>query len=332
MRAKIAVWGVGRIGIVHARNVASSEKAELVAIVDPIRSLAEKAAKRFGVPAYSSPSEMLREESVNGVIIATPTKLHAQHVKLASNAGVPMLLEKPIAHNMREADSIVSAVKRSGVKFMMGFMRRWDASYQEAKGSIVDGSIGKPILVKTCARDPSPPPEDYIKHSGGIFVDQSIHDIDVALWLMNSRVKTVSATGKALVYPQFAKYGDYDNAVAVLEFESGGLGIIESSRTSKYGYDLRTEVLGSRGAVSIGNVKNDSTELWTSQGNVKGQYPWFLERFDEAYRNESEGFCNYILNGGKSPVPVDTGRAALEVAIAARTAAKTHKLVSIPPG
>ncbi len=332
MRAKIGVWGVGRIGIVHARNVASSERAELVAIADPIRKLAEKAAKRFGVRAYSNPSEMLREESVDGVIIATPTKLHAQHVKLASNSGVPMLLEKPIAHTMKEADSIVSAVRRSRVKFMIGFMRRWDASYQKAKHSIVSGSIGKPILVKTCARDPSPPSEAYIKHSGGIFVDQSIHDIDVALWLMNSKVKSVSATGKTLVYPQFAKYGDYDNAVAVLEFQSGGLGIIESSRTSKYGYDLRTEVLGSRGAVSIGNLKNDSTELWTSQGNMKGRYPWFLERFDDAYRKESEGFCKYILDGGKSPVSVDEGRAALQVAIAARTAAKTNRIVSLASG
>jgi inositol 2-dehydrogenase len=330
MRAKIAVWGVGRIGIVHARNVASSEEAELVAIVDPIRPLAEKAAKRFGVPAYSSPSEMLREESVNGVIIATPTKLHAQHVRLASNAGIPVFLEKPIALDLKGADSIVSVVKRSGVKFMMGFMRRWDASYQKAKNSIVTGSIGKPILVKTCARDPSPPPEDYIKHSGGIFVDQCIHDIDIALWMMNSNVKAVSATGKTLVYAQFAKYGDYDNAVAVLEFESGGLGIIEGSRTSKYGYDLRTEVLGSRGAVSIGNLKNDSTELWTGQGNMKGRYPWFLERFDEAYRNEAGGFCNYILNGGKSPISVVEGRAALQVAIAARTSAKTNRIVSIP--
>ena len=331
MRAKIGVWGVGRIGLVHARNIASSERAELVAIADPIRELAENAAERFGVRAYASPTEMLKEESVNGVIIATPTKLHAQHVKMAARAGVAMLLEKPIAHAMTEADLIVSTVKRSRVKFMIGFMRRWDTSYQKAKQSIVNGSIGKPILVKTCARDPSPPPEDYIKHSGGIFVDQSIHDIDIALWLMNSKVKIVSATGKTLVYPQFAKYGDYDNAVAVLEFESGGLGIIEASRTSKYGYDLRTEVLGSRGAVSIGNLKNDSTELWTSQGSIKGRYPWFLERFDEAYRREVDGFCNYILDGGKSPVSVDEGRAALQVAIAARDAAKTNRIVSIPP-
>jgi scyllo-inositol 2-dehydrogenase (NAD+) len=216
MRVKIGIWGVGRIGIVHAQNVTSSERAELVAVADPIMQLAKNAAKRFGVRAYASPSEMLREESVNGVIIATPTKLHAQHVKLASNAGVAMLLEKPIAHAMKEADLIVSAVKRSRVKFMIGFMRRWDASYQKAKQGIVNGSIGNPILIKTCARDPFPPPEDYIKHSGGIFVDQCIHDIDVAIWLMNSKVKTVSATGKAFVYPQFAKYGDYDNAVAAL--------------------------------------------------------------------------------------------------------------------
>jgi scyllo-inositol 2-dehydrogenase (NAD+) len=183
--------------------------------------------------------------------------------------------------------------------------------------------------VKTCARDPSPPPEDYIEHSGGIFVDQSIHDFDVALWLMDSRVRTVSAMGRTLLYSQFAKYGDYDNAVAVLGFESSGIGIIEGSRTSKYGYDMRTEVLCTKGAVGIGNLKNDSTELWTSRGGMKGQYPWFLERFKESYRNESSGFCNYILRGGESPVSVDEGRAALQVALAARTAAKTNRIITV---
>jgi inositol 2-dehydrogenase len=329
-RIKIGVWGVGRIGSLHAKNVKNSEKAELVAVADPIERLAHLAARRFHVHSYDNPHEMLKNESLDGVVIATPTPLHVQHVDFACEAGIAALLEKPIALTMKEADRIVSTVRHSGVKFMIGFNRRSDPGYQNAKEKIAKGTIGKPLLVKTCARDPKPPPEEYIEQSGGIFVDECIHDFDVALWLMDAHVERVSAVGKTLVYSQFAKYGDYDNAVAVLEFRGGGLGIIEGSRVSTYGYDLRTEVLGSQGALRIDNWKNDSTELWTRHNpGGRGPYPWFLERFAEAYRREIDSFCDYVTKGGKSPASSEEGRAALEVAIAARESAKNERAVSI---
>ncbi len=327
---KIGIWGVGRIGSVHAENVAGSAgRAELVAVADPIKKLALRVSKKFRVQMYASPSQMLQKEVLDGVVIATPTPLHSKHVTLACQANVPMLLEKPIALTMKDADRIVSTVRRSGAKFMLGFNRRFDPSYRMAKQRITKGAIGKPLLVKTCARDPSPPPEEYIKQSGGIFVDECIHDIDVALWLMGSQVKSVSAVGTTLVYSQFAKYGDYDNAVAVLEFKTGALGIIEGSRTSRYGYDLRTEVLGSQGAVKIDNWKNDSTQLWTKQGTIEGPYPWFLGRFAEAYRKELDAFYDYISKGGKSPVSAEEGRLALQVAITARESTKKGRIVPI---
>ena len=329
-RASIGIWGFGRIGSVHAMNVKRSEKAELVAVADPIKTLAHAAATRFHVHSYDTPSQMLRKESLDAVIIATPTSLHAQHVDLACDAGIPALLEKPIALTMKETERIVSAVRRSGVKFMIGFNRRFDPSYRNAKERIGKGVIGRPLLVKTCARDPQPPPEEYIKHSGGIFVDECIHDFDVALWLMNTHVQRVLAVGNVLVYPQFAKYDDYDNAVAILQFRGGGLGIIEGSRVSTYGYDLRTEVLGSQGALRIENWKADSNELWTrTNPGARGPYPWFLERFAEAYRREVESFCDYVMKGASSPVSAEDGRAALEIAIAARESAKKGKAVSI---
>ena len=329
-RLGIGVWGVGRIGCLHAANIrASTEKAELIAVADPIKKLASVTAKRLGCRMYETPIKMLREESLDGVVIATPTQMHTEHVELASELHVPMLLEKPIALSLNQADKIVSAVHQSRVKFQLGFNRRFDLGYSRAKKMIAKGRIGKPILIKTCARDPQPPPEEYIRRSGGIFVDECIHDIDIALWFMNSEVEQVWATGTTLVYPQFAKYGDFDNAVAVLRFRNGSLGVVEGSRTSKYGYDLRTEVLGDQGAVRIGNLRNDSVELWKGQGATKQPCPWFIERFAEAYRREIEGFCDYISKGGNSPVSAEEGRAALQVALAARESAGKKRAITI---
>jgi scyllo-inositol 2-dehydrogenase (NAD+) len=329
-RLRIGVWGLGRIGWLHAENVVSSAgRAELVAVADPIRRLAAKAARRFGVRMYESPAQMLKREKLDGLVIATPTPLHLEHVTLASEARVPMLLEKPMALTLKEADKIIFTVRKSGAKFQLGFNRRFDPGYHKAKQMIVKGAVGKPIVVKTCARDPMPPPDEYIRVSGGIFVDECIHDIDIALWLMDSRVKRVSAFGKTLVYPQFAKYGDYDNGVAILEFESGGLGIIEGSRTSKYGYDLRTEVLGSNGVIRIDNWKNDSTQVWTRRGAINEPYPWFMGRFAEAYKRELHGFYDYISKGDKSPVSAEECRTVLEAALAARESAKSGRAVTI---
>jgi len=321
---------VGRIGYLHAANIrASTEKAELIAVADPIEKLAGAAAKRLGCRKYETPTEMLNEESLDGVVIATPTQMHREHVELASERNVPMLLEKPIALSLNQADKIVSAIRRSRVKFQLGFNRRFDLGYSKAKKMITSGRIGKPVLVKTCARDPQPPPEEYIRRSGGIFVDECIHDFDIALWFMNSRVREVWATGTTLVYPQFAKYDDFDNAVAVLRFRSGSLGVIEGSRTSSYGYDLRTEILGDQGAVRVDNLRNESTEVWRRQGALKKPCPWFLERFAQAYRSEIEGFCDYVLKGGDSPVSAEAGRIALRVALAARESARKKRAILI---
>ncbi len=329
-RLRIGVWGVGRIGSLHAKNVATSvERAELVAVADPVKKLASAVASRFGVRMYQSPSRMLKKERLDGVVIATPTPLHEEHVSLASRAQVPMLLEKPIALTMKEADKIVSTVRRSGVKFQLGFNRRFDPGHRKAKRMILKGSVGRPLVVRTCARDPQPPSGEYIRQSGGIFVDQCIHDIDIGLWLMDSRVERVWAVGKVMVYPRFAKYLDYDNCMAILEFRNGGLGVVEASRSSPYGYDLRTEILGTLGSVRIDNWKDNSTRLWTKRGEINEPYPWFMKRFEEAYRKELDGFYEYVSKGVKSPISAEEGRAALEVALAAKESAKKGETVAI---
>ena len=327
-RIRLGVCGVGRIGRLHAENIAKNvEKAKLVAVADPIRSLANSVAKSLWVHMYTSPEEMMKKEELDGVVVATPTQTHADIVQLAVDTHLPVLLEKPIALTMKDANKIVSAVKRSGIKFQVGFNRRWDPSYIKAKRSIVKGKIGHPLTVKTCARDPKPPPDEYIKGSGGIFVDQCIHDIDVALWLMGSSVRQVWATGSTLVYPQFSRYGDYDNAIAILRFSNSALGIIEASRSSAYGYDLRTEVLGDSGQLSIGNWKEDSIRLSTKNGTMEDQYPWFMERFAESYRRESNGFCDYVAKGDASPVSAEEGGDALRIAIAARESARKNTTI-----
>jgi inositol 2-dehydrogenase len=332
-RVRIGVCGVGRIGHLHAENVAKSvERAELIAVADPIRSLARAVAKSFGVRAYAKPSEMMKKERLDAVIIATPTQTHAELAEMAADAHLQVLLEKPIALTMKDADRIVSIVKKSGIKLQLGFNRRWDPSYSKAEQMIVKGEVGRPLVVKTCARDPQPPPDEYIRRSGGIFVDECIHDFDIALWLMKNPVKQVWATGTTLVYPQFSKFKDYDNAVAILQFSNRGLGIIEGSRTSAYGYDLRTEVLGDRGQIRIDNWKEDSTRLWTKKGAIDDQYPWFMKRFAEAYQREIHGFCDYLVKGERSPVSVEEGREALRVALAARESARRKVPIELTTG
>ena len=329
-RVRIGVCGVGRIGHLHAENVCKCiEKAELVAVADPIKILARQVAKEFAVRGYANPHEMMKKERLDAVIVATPTATHAEVVEAAARAHLSILLEKPIALTMKDADKIVSIVKRSQIKLQLGFNRRWDPSYSKAKKLITKGEIGRPLVVKTCARDPQPPPDEYIKHSGGIFVDECIHDFDIALWLSEVPVKQVWATGTTLVYPQFSKYKDYDNAVAVLQFSNQSLGIIEGSRTSAYGYDLRTEILGDQGQIRIDNWKEDSTRLWTKKGALDDQYPWFMKRFADAYRQEIYGFCDYVAKGEKSPVSVEEGREVLRVALAARESALTKEPVEL---
>ena len=329
-RVRIEICGVGRIGRIHAENVARNiEIAKLLAVADPIEKLASSVARRLGVHAYARPEEMMKKENLDAVIIATPTKTHAEMVQLAADAHLGALLEKPIALTMKDANRITSVVRRFGIKFQIGFNRRWDPSFIKAKQNIVNGNIGRPLIVKTCARDPAPPPEQYIRESGGIFVDECIHDIDVVMWLMMSPVKEVWATGSTLVYPQFAKCGDYDNAVAILRFSNLGLGIIEGSRSSAYGYDLRTEVLGERGLVSIDNWKEDSVRVWTRRGAGQDPYPWFTERFAEAYRREIIGFCRYVAKDAVSPVSAEEGKEALRVAIAARQSARTNRTMHL---
>jgi scyllo-inositol 2-dehydrogenase (NAD+) len=327
-RVRLGVCGVGRIGRLHAENVVRNvEKAKLVAVADPIRSLASSVATSFAAHMYSKPEDMMKKEELDALIVATPTQTHADIVELAADAHLPVLLEKPIALTMKDANKIVSAVNRSGIKFQVGFNRRWDPSYIKAKRSIVKGKIGRPLIVKTCARDPGPPPDEYIKGSGGIFVDECIHDIDVALWLMKGSDRQVWATGTTLVYPQFSRYGDYDNAVAILRFSDSALGIIEGSRCSAYGYDLRTEVLGDSGQLSIGNWKDDSIRLFTKTGATEDPCPWFIVRFAEAYRRESIGFCDYVAKGDVSPVSAEEGREALRIAIAARESARKNTTI-----
>jgi scyllo-inositol 2-dehydrogenase (NAD+) len=329
-RIQLGVCGVGRIGRLHAENVARTiETAKLLAVADPIKALARSVAESLGVHAYTEPGEMIRKEELDAVIVATPTKTHADVVQLAADAQLSVLLEKPISLTMKDANKIVSVVKKSGVKFQVGFNRRWDPSYVKAKQSILNGKIGKPLIVKTCARDPTPPPDEYIKESGGIFVDECIHDIDAAVWLMKSSVKQVWATGTTLVYPQFSRYGDYDNAIAILHFGNSGLGIIEGSRASSYGYDLRTEVLGDHGLVSIDNWKENSIRLQTRKGSVQDPYPWFMERFAEAYRREIVGFIDYVAKGGRSSVSAEEGREVLQIAIAARESARKNRTIHL---
>ena len=257
---RVAVVGLGRMGRFYAQTIASlGPDIQLAAVADP-DPVARAAVKSelspgLGVPiATAEPGDIFGRADIDAVIIATPTSTHAELVVAAAQAGKAIFCEKPLALSLEQTHAALAAVEHAGVLLQVGFMRRFDPAYQQARALIDAGRIGRPITFKAVGRDPSCPPLEYANpaHSGGLVLDMGIHDFDLARWLMSSEVERVSAEGALLVCDEFSKVGDIDNAVINLRFASGALGNVEVSRNARYGYDVWTEVLGTEGAVIVG--------------------------------------------------------------------------------
>ncbi len=254
----VGVIGLGRMGRLYARTVASLvDGARLVAVADVDPTVRAQVATQFAVPhAFADAAYVLALDEVDAVIIATPTSSHRDLVIAAAHAGKAIFCEKPLALTLDGTREAIAAARRAGVPLQVGFMRRFDTAYRKAKALIDAGSIGRPVTFKAVGRDPFCPRAAFAdpQHSGGLIIDMGIHDFDLARWLMGAEVERVSAEGTLMVCHDLAAVGDIDNAVVNLRFRSGALGNVEVSRNAFYGYDIRTEVLGSEGAVTIGNL------------------------------------------------------------------------------
>lgn len=332
----VGIIGLGEMGRIHAQNLAALPTARLLAVGSRREAAAQATAAALGVPRfYTDYAALLADDDVETVVIAANTSEHADLVVAAAQAGKAVFCEKPAALTLAEMDRVLSAVQAAGVPFQIGFMRRFDPAYTRAKQQIEAGTIGRPVSLLGISRDPFlPAPEDKSALArGNLFLDLGIHDYDLACWLMGDQVIEVYAIGGALVYPQLLDFGDLDNAQVTLRFAGGAIASINLSRNARYGYDVRTEILGSEGALRIGDLRRTALDVLTGNGVCYETYPWYQQRFAVAYRRELEQFVACVQGQAEPTATGEDGRAALAVALAASESFRRGQPVkpALPP-
>jgi myo-inositol 2-dehydrogenase/D-chiro-inositol 1-dehydrogenase len=321
---KIGLIGAGRIGKVHAETVAFRlASAELVAVTDVHRAAAEAVAMHCGVTRIATNAkEILKAPDIDAVLICTSTDTHSGLIIEAARAGKHIFCEKPIDHSLANIDRALDVVERAGVKLQIGFNRRFDPNFARVRAAVASGEIGAPHLLHIISRDPAPPPPAYIKTSGGMFLDMTIHDFDMARFLMGDEVEEIYTAAGVRVDPEIGKCGDVDTALIVLRFRNGAVGTIDNCRKAVYGYDQRVEILGSEGAVSTGNNYPNSAILSTATA-IRRDLPlnFFMDRYTESFTTELREFVDAIREGKQVPVSGADGRVPVVMALAAR---KSH--------
>ncbi|WP_407571848.1 inositol 2-dehydrogenase [Deinococcus altitudinis] len=303
---RFALLGAGRMGVEHGLALVSLPEVQVVAVADPIEAAARKVARiTRASKTYSDPLDAIHDPEVQAVIIVTPTSTHAALIEAAALAGKAIFCEKPVAADLAETERVMRIVEEQGVPFQIGFQRRYDASFVEAKERITAGEVGEIEQFAATGRDPAPPPLEYLKVSGGIFLDQAIHDLDIARFLVGE-VKEVLAVGDAKVDPAIAQIGDADTTTVLLTFENGAQGVVQNSRRAVYGYDVRTEVFGSGGKLVMdATPKTPLLRYGGGQGRegvTSDHYHFFMDRFKDAYRAEIAAFVG-ALTEGRAPTP-----------------------------
>ena len=318
---RIAVVGLGRIGLTHAENLARRVRgARLTAVTTASAERAEQARQCCGdVAVYPGLGELLASEKLDAVCIASSTSAHADNVVHCAEAGLHIFCEKPLALTLAECDRAVAAAAEAGVKLMVGHVRKFDAGHVEARRQIEAGAIGRPVAFRAISGDVDPPPPSFANPavSGGLIVDAMYHDLYVARWLLSDEVERAYAEGGALVDPAIGAVGDVDNAVVTLRFTRGAMGTLFVSRTCRYGYDLRVEVIGDEGAVQVGYFRQTPIRLLDRSGVHHDMARTFPERFDDAFVAELQAFVDCIRHGVEPPVTGADSSAALAIGIAA---------------
>jgi myo-inositol 2-dehydrogenase/D-chiro-inositol 1-dehydrogenase len=331
-KLNLGVIGTGRIGKVHiATLVQSVPQADVVAIADVNLQSANEVAKEYGITSvFDNYFDVINHPEVEAVVICSPTDTHAQYIVDAALAGKHIFCEKPVDLSLEVIKGALSAVKKAGVKLMVGFNRRFDPNFMKIKQLVADGKIGNPHILKITSRDPAPPPAEYSATSGGMFMDMTIHDFDMARYIAGSEVIEVYTKASVLVDPAIGKAGDVDTAIITLSFANGALGVIDNSRKAVYGYDQRVEIFGPKGMVSTDNNYPENHRYYASDG-VHGSLPlnFFMDRYLEAYANELKIFCNTITNDLKVPVDGTDGLMSVAIALAAKKSQLEHRPVKL---
>lgn len=331
-RIGLGLIGAGRIGRIHARNLKFQiPGAKLLAVADVIIESARKIAEELEIPIYEQDyHRLLEKDEIEAVLICSSTDTHAQIIVEAAHAGKHIFCEKPIALEIDKIDQALAAIDQTGVKLQVGFNRRFDPSFKKAKELVESRRIGTPQLLRISSRDPQPPPLDYVKVSGGLFLDMMIHDFDMARYLLGEEVTELMAVGHCLIDPSIGKCGDIDTAVVLLKFESGALGAIDNSRQAVYGYDQRIEVFGSKGSVVVGN-KTPTEVTIHSTDSIHSDTPlfFFLERYQEAYLAEMNHFITCLLENKEPSVGGWDGKISVAMGLAAQESLTKGAFVKI---
>jgi myo-inositol 2-dehydrogenase / D-chiro-inositol 1-dehydrogenase len=330
-RVRIAVLGAGRIGRIHAASVAANPKAELIAIADPVPEAVEPLATSLGAEAMIEPMAAIARSDVDAVVIGTPTDTHVGYLLKAVELGKAVLCEKPIDLDMAKSESAAAEVERVGGRVMLAFNRRFDSTFAAMRRAIDAGRIGEVRQVIISSRDPGMPPAAYVKSSGGIFRDMTIHDLDMARWLLGEEPVLVSAVGARVIDPTLSQYEDYDTAMVLLQTASGKQAHINNCREAVYGYDQRVEVFGATGMLTQDNLRPTTMRVTTAE-TTDAREPllnFFLERYAQAYRAEMEAFIDALAEEKPMPTTMRDGVMALRLAECAIESVRTGRSIAV---
>jgi myo-inositol 2-dehydrogenase/D-chiro-inositol 1-dehydrogenase len=328
----VGIIGAGRIGRVHAENLAYRiPEANVVAIADIFVESAEKCAADFNIPsAFKDHQAIMEDDEIEAVVICSSTDTHAQFIGEAAAAGKHIFCEKPIDFDLKRIDRALEAVSQAGIKLQIGFNRRFDPSFKRVRDAVAEGKIGIPHILHIFSRDPAPPPIEYIQVSGGIFLDMTIHDFDMARYLIGSEVEEVYATGGVMIDPRIGQAGDIDTALVSLRYAQGTVGSIDNSRQAVYGYDQRVEVFGSEGSMIVANRTPDNA-IYSNADGVHGAKPlyFFIERYTDAYIAEMREFITCILEDKMPSVTGIDGRIPVVMGLAAWKSYRENRPVKL---
>ena len=329
-KLSIAVAGLGRIGKIHLDNLIELSNVKVIGVMDP-DSVALNYAKEKGVKdTFKTFDELVNIDQLDAIVICTPTNTHANYVEISAKLGKQIFCEKPLDLDIQRVKDVLNVVDKSKVKLMIGFNRRFDNEFRKVKTSINNGEIGNPHIVKITSRDPSPPPLEYIKNSGGLFLDMTIHDFDMARFIVDKEIDEIYVKGEALIDEKIKKVGDIDTAVIIIKYIDSTIAIIDNSRKAAYGYDQRIEVLGSKGMIQANNLKVDNNKLYNQNG-IMSSLPmeFFLERYMEAYKIEIQHFVDSVINNKPISVTGFDGLKSLQIGLAAKKSLLENRPVKI---
>jgi len=330
-KINVAVAGLGRIGKIHLKNlVRNFSELRVVAVMDLLEE-SKAIADEFNVPLFvKNFDELLAVPDLDAVVICSPTDTHANYVVKAARAGVQVFCEKPLELSLERVREVLEIIKKEGVHLMLGFNRRFDPEFKKIRQLVENDAVGDPQIIKITSRDPGPPPVSYIKSSGGMFLDMTIHDFDMARYISGKEVKEVYAKAAVKVDPEIGQAGDVDTAVITLTFEDDTMAVIDNCRKAAYGYDQRLEVFGSKGMAQADNNFPNNHTLYTEEG-ISGDLPlyFFLERYDASYNQEIREFIDALVSGNDMPVEGSDGLISMAIGLAAKQSIQENRPVKL---